>query len=164
MPGRKVWRGSSTTRLSFPGRRVSAAKGRPKARNWFPENLKAMREQMGLGQRGFADHLDVTQQTVSLWEQGKRQPGKRTWTLLEQKLHATRAEMESGPLPDALDPKVAESKAFAKAVTLPPPRQGSPITGIELNGLAAESMNLAKAQRLLREAVRKGKPVWLIRG
>jgi hypothetical protein len=25
-------------------------------------------------------------------------------------------------------------------------------------------MDLAKAQRLLREAVRQGKPVWLIRG
>jgi transcriptional regulator with XRE-family HTH domain len=143
---------------------MTAAKGRSKQKDWFPENLKALREQMGLGQRAFADHLDVTQQTVSLWEQGKRRPGKRTWTLLEQKLHASRAELESGPLSSALDAKVAESKAFAKSVTLPPPRQGSPVTGIELNGLAAESMDLAKAQRLLREAVRKGKPVWLIRG
>jgi DNA-binding XRE family transcriptional regulator len=143
---------------------MTAPKGRSRTKNWFPENLKAMREQMGLGQREFADHLDVTQQTISLWEQGKRQPGRRTWTLLEQRLHTTRAEMESGPLAGALDPKVAESKAFAKSITLPPPRQGSPITGIELNGLAAESMDLAKAQRLLREAVRNGKPVWLIRG
>ena len=143
---------------------MTATKGRSKNKDWFPENLKALREQMGLGQRAFADHLDVTQQTVSLWEQGKRRPGKRTWTLLEQKLHASRVELESGPLSGALDSKVAESKAFAKAVTLPPPRQGSPITGIELNGLAAESMDLAKAQRLLREAVRNGKPVWLIRG
>ena len=143
---------------------MTAPKGRSKARSWFSENLKTLREQMGLGQRDFADHLDVTQQTISLWEQGKRQPGRRTWILLEQKLHATRAELESGPLTTQLDPRVAESKAFAKAVTLPPPRQGSPITGIELNGLAAESMDLAKAQRLLREAVRQGKPVWLIRG
>lgn len=143
---------------------MTAAKGRSKHKDWFPENLKALREQMGLGQRAFADHLDVTQQTVSLWEQGKRRPGKRTWTLLEQKLHASREELESGPLSGALDAKVAESKAFAKSVTLPPPRQGSPVTGIELNGLAAESMDLAKAQRLLREAVRHGKPVWLIRG
>ncbi len=143
---------------------MNSAKGRPKARHWFPENLKAMREQMGLGQRAFADYLNVTQQTISLWEQGKREPGKRTWTLLEQKLHTTRAELDSGPLDTQLDPRVAESKAFAKSVTLPPPRQGSPITGIELNGLAAESMDLTKAQRLLREAVRQGKPVWLIRG
>lgn len=143
---------------------MTAAKGRSKHKDWFPENLKAMREQMGLGQRAFADHLDVTQQTVSLWEQGKRQPGKRTWTLLEQKLHTTRAELESGPLDSQLDPQVAESRAFAKSIALPPPRQGSPVTGIELNGLAAEAMDLAKAQRLLREAVRHGKPVWLIRG
>jgi len=141
-----------------------APKGRSKAKNWFPENLRLMREQMGLGQRAFADFLDVAQQTVSLWERGKRRPGKRTWTLLEQKLHITQTEMESSPLSNLLDPKVAESKAFAKSVTLPPPRQGSPITGIELHGLAAESMDLAKAQRLLREAVRNGKPIWLIRG
>ncbi|HEY3399808.1 MAG TPA: helix-turn-helix transcriptional regulator [Geothrix sp.] len=143
---------------------IAAKNGRRKTRAAFPENLKQIREQMGLGQRAFADYLDVTQQTVSLWERGTRQPGKRTWTLLEQKLHITRGEMESGPLSATLDPKVAESKAFAKSVTLPPPRRGNPITGIELNGLAAESMDLAKAQRLLREAVRQGKPVWLIRG
>lgn len=138
-----------------PGRRTKAA---------FPENLRQLREQMGLGQRAFADYLNVSQQTISLWEQGKRQPGKRTWTLLEQKLRVTRAEMEAGPLATQLDPRVGESRAFAKAVTLPPPRKGSPITGIELSGLAAESMDLAKAQRLLREAVRQGRPVWLIRG
>ena len=141
-----------------------ASKGRASGKNWFPENMKAIREQMGLGQRAFADFLDVSQQTISLWEKGLRSPGKRMWTLLEQKLGATQGALETGPLPTHLDPKVAESKAFAKSVTLPPPRQGSPVTGIELNGLAAESMDLAKAQRLLREAVRQGKPVWLIRG
>lgn len=143
---------------------MSPARGRAKPRNWFAENLKALREQMGLGQRAFADHLNVTQQTISLWEQGKRLPGKRTWTLLAQGLGYTQAELESGPLPAMPDAGAAESKAFARAIALPPPRQGSPITGIELNGLAAESMDLAKAQRLLREAVRLGKPVWLIRG
>lgn len=72
--------------------------------------------------------------------------------------------MEAGPLATQLDSKVAESKAFARSVPLPPPQQGSPITGIELKGLAAESLDLAKAQRLLREAVRQGRPIWLIRG
>jgi len=139
-------------------------RGQRKVKATFPENLKLIREQMGLGQRAFADYLDVTQQTVSLWELGARKPGKRTWTLLEQKLHITRAEMESGPLSTLLDPKVAESKAFARSIPLPPPKQGSPITGMELDGLAAESLDLAKAQRLLREAVRNGRPIWLIRG
>lgn len=142
---------------------MTAAKVRkPKAA--FSENLRQIREQMGLGQRAFADHLDVSQQTISLWERGARKPGKRTWTLLEQKLHITRTEMEAGPLATHLDPKVAESKAFARSIPLPPPKQGSPITGMELNGLAAESLDLAKAQRLLREAVRQGRPIWLIRG
>lgn len=143
---------------------MSAPKPSRRARAAFPENLRQLREQMGLGQRAFADYLNVSQQTISLWEQGKRQPGKRTWTLLEQKLHVTRTEMESGPLATQLDPRVAESGAFAKSLSLPPPRKGSPITGIELSGLAAESMDLSKAQRLLREAVRKGRPVWLVLG
>jgi transcriptional regulator with XRE-family HTH domain len=138
--------------------------GRRKERAAFPENLKALREQMGLGQRAFADYLDVTQQTISLWERGARKPGRRTWTLLEQKLQISQATMEAGPLSTQLDPKVAESKAFARSVPLPPPQQGRPITGIELKGLAAESLDLAKAQRLLREAVRQGRPIWLIRG
>jgi transcriptional regulator with XRE-family HTH domain len=142
---------------------MTAAKGR-KAKAAFPENLKQLREQMGLGQRAFAEYLDVSQQTISLWERGTRRPGKRTWTLLEQKLHVTQAEMEGGPLATLLDPKVAESKAFARSIPLPPPRQGSPITGMELKGLAAESLDLATAQRLLREAVRHGRPIWLIRG
>jgi transcriptional regulator with XRE-family HTH domain len=138
--------------------------GRRKARAAFPENLRAIREQMGLGQRAFADYLDVTQQTISLWERGARKPGRRTWTLLEQKLQVSQAAMEAGPLSTQLDPKVAESKAFARSIALPPPQQGSPITSIELKGLAAESLDLAKAQRLLREAVRQGRPIWLIRG
>lgn len=143
---------------------MASKSGRRKTKAAFPENLKAIREQMGLSQRTFADYLDVTQQTISLWERGTRKPGKRTWTLLEQKLHITQAEMEAGLLATLLDPKVAESKAFARSIPLPPPKQGHPITGMELNGLAAEALDLAKAQRLLREAVRHGRPIWLIRG
>lgn len=143
---------------------MTTPKGRPKNKNWFPENLKRIREQMGLGQRTFAEYLDVTQQTVSLWELGTRKPGKRTWTLLEQKLGYPRTVLESGPLPALPDEGVAESRAFAKSITLPPPKQGISITGLELNGLAAESLDLAKAQRLLREAVRQGRPIWLVRG
>jgi transcriptional regulator with XRE-family HTH domain len=144
---------------------MTANKGeRRKAKAGFPENLKGLREQMGLGQRAFAEYLDVTQQTVSLWERGMRKPGKRTWTLLQQRLQITQAEMEAGPLSISLDPGVAESKAFARSIPLPPPKQGSPIMGMELKGLSAESLDLAKAQRLLREAVRHGRPIWLILG
>src|ERR1035438_471572 len=117
--------------------------GRHNTKAAFPENLKQIREEMGLGQRAFAEYLDVSQQTISLWEQGKRKPGKRTWTLLEQRLHITRTEVEAGPLSTHLDPKVAESKTFSKSITLPPPRRDKPITSIELKGLAAESMDLA---------------------
>ncbi|WP_306591861.1 DNA-binding transcriptional regulator [Geothrix sp. 21YS21S-4] len=138
-------------------------KTRRAPKNWFPENLKQIRESLNMGQRTFAEYLQVTQQTVSLWETGARKPGRRTWTLLEQRLDYSRAELETASiaLPAA---GVAESKAFTRPVHLPLPRPDHPVTGMELNGLAIEALDLAKAQRLLREAVREGRPIWLIRG
>lgn len=144
---------------------MSGAKGqgskRPPA---FPRNLKQVRERMNLGQREFAEFLDVTQQTISLWERGLRKPGKRTWTLLEQKLGYARVQLESVSLPSLPELGVREAKSFARSIALPPPKEGFPATHLSLEGLVAEAMPLAKAQRLLREAVRAGKPIWIVVG
>lgn len=144
---------------------MSAVKAhRTEKKNWFPENLKRFREQRDMGQRALAEYLQVTQQTVSLWERGSRRPGRRTWILLEQRLDHSRAELESGPLVFPQASGVAESRAFTRPVHLPLPKPEFPVMGMELDGLVSEALDLAKAQRLLREAVRNGKPVWLIRG
>ncbi|WP_052572518.1 helix-turn-helix domain-containing protein [Holophaga foetida] len=130
----------------------------------FPQNLRALRERLAMGQRDFADYLEVTQQTVSLWERGSRRPGRRTWLLLEQKLGYPRAVLESR-LPLALPEEgVREGIDFAKTITLPPPKAGLPITRMGVSGLAAEAITLAVAQRELREAIRAGRPVWLVVG
>ncbi len=144
---------------------MSAPKGQGSKRSSaFSRNLKRVRERMNLGQREFADFLDVTQQTISLWERGLREPGRRTWTLLEQKLGYARAELESGSMAALPELGVRETKSFARSIALPPPREGFSATHLSLEGLAAEAMDLAKAQRLLREAVRAGKPIWIVVG
>lgn len=144
---------------------MSGAKGQGAKRPYaFPRNLKLVRERLNMGQREFADHLDVSQQTISLWERGLRKPGKRTWTLLEQKLAYSRAELEFGPLHALPTSGVGESRVHARSITLPPPQEGFPAIQVGVNGLASEAMSLATAQRLLREAVRAGKPIWIVVG
>lgn len=144
---------------------MSGAKGQGSKRPYaFPRNLKQVRDRLKMGQREFAEYLDVTQQTISLWERGLRKPGKRTWTLLEQKLAYSRAELEYGPLHALPEPGVRETISFARSIALPPPQEGFPAIQVGVNGLASEAMSLAKAQSLLREAVRAGKPIWIVVG
>lgn len=163
--GREVWGFVFTTWLFVPEVRVSTGKGQhPKRRYAFPTILKDVRERMHLGQRDFADYLEVTQQTISLWERGLRKPGKRTWILLEQKLAYSRAQLEFGPLPALPESGVREAKSFTHPISLPPPQEGFPAMQVGVNGLASEAMDLAKAQRLLREAVRAGRPIWIVVG
>ena len=144
---------------------MSGAKGQGAKRPYaFPRNLKQVREQLNMGQREFADHLDVSQQTISLWERGQRRPGKRTWTLLEQKLACSRAQLEFGPLPSLPESGVREAKSIAHPITLPFPQEGFAAMRIGVDGLISEAMNLAQAQRLLRESVRAGRPIWIVVG
>ncbi len=139
---------------------MSAGRGRAA----FARNLRRVRERMGLGQRDFADFLDVTQQTVSLWERGLRSPGPRTWLLIEQRLGYARAELESSALSVLPELGAREAPSYARSVSLPPPREGFPATHVALEGLVSEAIPLAQAQRLLREAVRAGKPLWIVVG
>lgn len=130
----------------------------------FARNLLRIRERMDLGQVAFADYLDVSQQTISLWERGLRQPGKRTWTLLEQRLGYSRVELESASLEALPALGVRETLAASRSLNLPPPREGFPVTHLGLDGLLSEAVDLGTAQRRLREAIRKGRPVWLVIG
>lgn len=43
--------------------------------NHFKDNIKILREDMGLGQEEFAKVLNVAKGTISLWETGARVPG-----------------------------------------------------------------------------------------
>ena len=54
--------------------------------NTFPNNLKRLRKASGLKQEELAERLNVTRQTVSGWETGRRQPDLDTLKLLAETL------------------------------------------------------------------------------
>ena len=41
--------------------------------------IKELRERRGIGQKELAEKIAVTQQTISLYEKGQREPKLRTW-------------------------------------------------------------------------------------
>jgi DNA-binding transcriptional regulator YiaG len=61
---------------------VSEDKTKPRQRRqkyvWSPEQIRSLREHMGLTQRELADQLEVRQQTISEWETGLHTPHRST--------------------------------------------------------------------------------------
>jgi transcriptional regulator with XRE-family HTH domain len=130
----------------------------------FPGRLRQLRECLGLGQRAFADLLEVSQQSVSLWEKGQRTPGRRMWALIEQKLGYSRVTLESGAGFSLPESGLEDRPLAGRTISLPVPRQGVAVIQVGLSGLAAEALDLARAQRTMRQAVREGRAVWLVVG
>ena len=132
----------------------------------FPARLKLVRELLGWGQEELAERLAVSQQTVSLWEKGQRKPGRRSWALIEHRLGYSREQMEHGRgfLPP--EPRLAEGSGTPgyPPLHLVPPRAGTEVMRLSVSGLAAEALNLAQAQKALKEAVKAGRPVWFVVG
>jgi putative transcriptional regulator len=60
--------------------RRKAATGR--TRLYWPARVVAIRERMGLSQRGFAKLIGVSVDTLQNWEQGRRQPSGPAGVLL----------------------------------------------------------------------------------
>lgn len=67
--------------------------------NTFPNNLKRLRKASGLKQEELAERLNVTRQTVSGWETGRRQPDLDTLKLLAEALDADVHELIYGQKP-----------------------------------------------------------------
>lgn len=130
----------------------------------FARFLRAYRAQMGLGQRGLAELLEVSQQTISLWEKGRRTPGPRTWGHLERHLGRSRAEMQSGELGSLPGSGVRQGASYAPSLPLPPHPEGVPAMRLSPTGLTQEALGTVEAQRVLREALRAGRPVWIVVG
>lgn len=130
----------------------------------FPARLKLVRELLGLGQEELADRLAVSQQTVSLWEKGQREPGRRSWALIEHRLGYTQKQLERGHgfLPP--EPRLADGGGAPgyPPLHLIPPRAGTEVMRLSTSGLSAEALTLVQAQKALREAVKAGKPVWFV--
>ncbi|HEY7984713.1 MAG TPA: helix-turn-helix domain-containing protein [Ktedonobacterales bacterium] len=51
-------------------------------REWSAEEVRALRQHLGLTQDEFSDHLGTRQQTISEWEVGKHRPRGSSRVLL----------------------------------------------------------------------------------
>lgn len=134
------------------------------AASTFPARLRLVRERLGLGQDQLAEKLSVSQQTISFWESGDRSPARRSWALIEHLLGYTREQLERGH--GFLPPEsgVFETAMHHPPLHLIPPRAGAEVMRLSTSGLSAEALTLAQAQKLLRESVKAGKPIWLVVG
>lgn len=130
----------------------------------FPARLKLVRERLGLDQGALADKLAVSQQTISYWETGERKPARRSWALIEHLLGYSREQLEHGRGFLAPESGVFETAMSHPPLHLIPPRSGAEVMKLSTSGLSAEALTLAQAQKLLREAVKAGKPVWMVVG
>ena len=43
-----------------------------------PEQIKALRKELGLTQKEFAEKLDVSDRIIRAWESGDKSPGRRS--------------------------------------------------------------------------------------
>ena len=67
--------------------------------NKVAQNLKKLRTARGMTQDALAEQLHVVRQTVSLWENGKREPDIETLTAIAEVLNADVTELIYGPKP-----------------------------------------------------------------
>lgn len=129
----------------------------------FASRIKLVREGLGLGQEELAERLAISQQTVSLWESGQRTPGRRSWALIEHRLGYTQEQLERGKGFRPPEPRLAESPGKRHTpLHLVPPRAGTDVMRLSASGLVAEALSLAEAQKVVKDAVRAGKAVWIV--
>ena len=69
--------------------------GTEKHQQWHGNNIRALRNHLGLTQRELADQLGTRQQTISEWEKGLYRPRGTSSTLLT--IVAERARFEYQP-------------------------------------------------------------------
>lgn len=135
-----------------------------KAPAGFPARLQLVRQRMGLSQEELAKLLEVSQQSVQLWESGQRIPSRRSWAIIAHRLGYTRDELEHGRAFTPPETAAAEDghRRPTRSVSLIPLRAGSEVMRMSTTGLSAEALTLAQAQKLLSEAVKAGRAVWLV--
>lgn len=72
------------------------------------------------------------------------------------------SKLQSGPC--TAGSQVAEARIVGRDVALPVIRKGTAAVQVELGGLASEALDIPQAQRVLKEALRAGRPVWIVLG
>jgi transcriptional regulator with XRE-family HTH domain len=65
-----------------------------------PEEIRLLREELGLSRRKFAQLLDVTHRTIGNWEEGRSTPSKMKIDLMRDLRRRARQEMKEGTDPE----------------------------------------------------------------
>ena len=136
----------------------------PRHPKFLGQRIWVARERLGLTQRALGEEVGVGQAAVSAWEKGTSQPRESLWPLLCKTLAQTRCALETGtgfPVKET-EPRVSEGRA--PSVVLPRIPKGAETLLLSEKGLAQESMTAAQAAKALREAVKSGRPVWIVVG
>lgn len=74
-------------------------------------NLKSVRVNCRLTQLEVANHLNVSVQSVYLWEQGRQCVAKKHWSRLASLLHLSESELESALVETLFDASIAKQDA-----------------------------------------------------
>lgn len=129
------------------------------------ERIWAAREDNDLTQAELAARLQIKQQTVASWEKGKSMPVGTAWDLLRRILGWTREALETGKGYQRSGlPRVAESSEASFIDELPPLPPGAEVFVFSDQGLIQEIQSAEAASHQLKEAVKAGRPVWLVLG
>lgn len=136
----------------------TATRAKPDTLGW---RIQRCRKALNLTQKDLAAKVGVVQASVSAWECGKVEAANipaRTLKQVAIALETTEAHLRTGQ----------ETRGAAEGVTievqLHMPSKHTEVQSMAREGLASESLTLAQAQKLLREAVKAGKPVWVVVG
>ena len=71
---------------------------RKENRRWDSKDIKALRDHLGLTQRGMADKLGTRQQTISEWETGIYKPRGASSTLLSIIAEGAKFQYKASPV------------------------------------------------------------------
>lgn len=139
-----------------PRRRAPENPDSPGKRIW------AARERLGYTQRTLGLRLGVGQAAVSAWEKDTAVPREHTWPLLVEALGLSQRTLETGDGYDlsALPYRVCESPM---PYGLPPLADGVEVMWVPAGG-NTQGLTAPEAARCLQEAVRGGRPVWVVVG
>jgi len=136
----------------------------PKVPQTLGQRLWAARERLGLTQRALGLRLGVGQAAISAWEKDVTQPRESAWPLLICTLGLSQRALETGEgfdlglLPD----RVCETDA--SPLGLPGIPDGTEVLVVSAEGLALECQTAKEASRRLQDAVKAGRPVWVVLG
>ncbi|HET6330720.1 MAG TPA: helix-turn-helix transcriptional regulator [Holophagaceae bacterium] len=124
--------------------------------------IQKLRKELGLTQGEFAKRVGVGQAAVSAWEIGKEKAQKISAPALDAVCRVLGTSV--GYLRTGREAPAGAAEGDPISIHLPAITPGTAAMQVERRGLVSESLTLAQAQKLLRETVKAGKPIWVVVG